>query len=276
VGSVRRFAGRLVVVTGAGSGIGRETALAFAERGATIVAADIDAGGAARTVELCEVLGAAAHAFTVDVGDPDAMEGFAKAIEADLGVPDIVVNNAGIGMAGAMLDTSVADWERVLDVNLWGVIHGSRLFGRMMAERGEGGHIVNTASAAAFMPSRSLPAYATSKAAVLMLSECLRAELAADGIGVSAICPGIVDTGITMSTRFVGVSDDEQQRRQRDTKRLYQRRNFTPDRVAEAIVRAVERNEAVVPVAIEAKVMQLGSRFAPGLVRRLAQIDAAP
>ena len=188
--------GWLVVVTGAGSGIGRATCLAFAEQGAVVVAADIDGVTAARTAELARLVGAPdARAFTVDVGDADAMERFAKEVDAELGVPDVVVNNAGIGIAGGVLATSVDDWERILRVNLWGVIHGSRLFAAQMAARGEGGHIVNVASAAAFVPSRTLPAYATTKAAVLMLSECLRAEVGGLGIGVSAICPGLIDTG---------------------------------------------------------------------------------
>jgi NAD(P)-dependent dehydrogenase (short-subunit alcohol dehydrogenase family) len=265
--------GKVVVVTGAGSGIGRHTALAFAERGAEVVAADIDGAAAERTALLCGDLGAAAHAHPVDVGDAEAMEALAKVVERDLGGADVVVNNAGIGLAGGLLDTTTDDWERVLRVNLWGVIHGSRLFGQQMTARGEGGHIVNVASAAAFTPSRSYPAYATSKAAVLMLSECLRAELAGDDIGVTAICPGIVDTGIVTATRFVGVSATEQDRRRTRTKRLYALRAFGPERVADAIVRAVEHDRAVVPVAAEARVSRVVSRLAPGLSRRLARLD---
>ncbi|HEY3142542.1 MAG TPA: SDR family oxidoreductase [Acidimicrobiales bacterium] len=265
--------GKVVVVTGAGSGIGRQTSLAFAERGAEIVAADIDADAAARTATLCRDLGAPATHHQVDVGDAEAMEALAKAVERDHGGADIVVNNAGIGMAGPLLDTSTEDWERVLRVNLWGVIHGSRLFGQQMSARGEGGHIVNVASMAAFTPSRSYPAYATSKAAVLMLSECLRAELADASIGVTAICPGVVNTGIVSATRFVGVGDAEQQRRRTVTNRLYARRGFTPEKVADAIVRSVDRNRPVVPVALEAQVMRLVSRLAPRTTRRLARID---
>lgn len=270
----RSFVGKLVVVTGAGSGIGRETALAFASRGAEVVAADIDPDGAARTANLARLLGASAHHHQVDVGDADAMESFAKGVENDIGVPDVVVNNAGIGMGGPILDTEVADWERVLHVNLWGVIHGCRLFGRQMVARGEGGHIVNVASGAAFSPGRAFPAYATTKAAVLMLSESLRTELAPHGIGVSAICPGIVDTGIVTRTAFVGVGAEEQQRRRDSIQRLYRRRRLPPSKVATAIVRAVRRNEAVVTVGPEAGLARLVYRLSPGLARRIGSIDA--
>jgi len=267
--------GKVVVVTGAGSGIGRQTALAFADRGAEVVAVDIDGEAAARTALLCRDLGVVATHHRVDVGDAEAMEALAKLVSHDHGGADVVVNNAGIGMAGGVLDTSVDDWERILRVNLWGVIHGSRLFARQMVDRGEGGHIVNVASAAAFTPSRGLPAYSTTKAAVLMLSECLRGELADADVGVTAICPGVVNTGIVTTTRFVGVGEGEEARRQRVTKRLYARRGFGPEKVADAIVRAVDRDSAVVPVTPEAHLARFVQRFAPGVSRRLARIDPA-
>jgi len=271
---VRPFAGRLVLVTGAGSGIGRATALAFAEAGARVLAVDIDAAAAERTAELARLCGAPAWALTADVADAAAMEQLDRTVAADHGVVDVLVNNAGIGVAGGFLDTSVEEWRRVLDVNLWGVLHGCRLMGRRMVERGQGGHIVNVASAAAFSPSRTLPAYSTSKAAVLMLSECLRAELASQGVGVTAICPGFVATGITRTTRFVGRSADEQERLRERSTRLYRRRNYPPERVAAAILRAVTRDAAVVPVTVEARAMHLLSRAAPGVLRALAKLDA--
>ncbi|MFK4146165.1 SDR family oxidoreductase [Streptomyces sp. NPDC004065] len=269
-----RFAGQLVLVTGAGSGIGRATALAFAEAGARVVAVDLDARAASRTAELARRAGApAAWPETVDVSDEQAMQRLAEKSAAEYGVVDVLVNNAGIGLAGSFFDHTPQDWRRVLDVNLWGVIHGCRLFGGQMAERGQGGHIVNVASAAAYQPSRALPAYSASKAAVLMLSECLRAELAGRRIGVTAVCPGFVDTAITSTARFAGVDAREEKRRQRRAARLYGLRGYPPEKVAAAVLRAVVRDEAVVPVTAEARLFHALSRFGPRMRRRLARLD---
>ncbi|UGY92500.1 SDR family oxidoreductase [Streptomyces gobiensis] len=268
-----RFGGQLVLVTGAASGIGRATAFSFAEAGARIIAVDRDAEGAARTADMARLIGAPdAWGEAVDVTDEQAMEKLADKVAAEYGVLDVLVNNAGIGLSGSFLDTTAEDWRKVLDVNLWGVIHGCRLFGKQMAERGQGGHIVNTASAAAYQPSRDLPAYSTSKAAVLMLSECLRAELAGQGIGVSAICPGFVNTNITATARFTGVNQQEEKRRQAKASRLYGMRNYPPEKVADAVLRAVVRNQAVVPVTPEARGAHLLSRFSPRALRAIARV----
>ncbi|MDQ1046951.1 SDR family oxidoreductase [Streptomyces sp. V4I2] len=269
-----RFGGQLVLVTGAGSGIGRATAFAFAEAGARVVAVDRDAEAAVRTAELSRLLGAPeAWAETVDVSDEQAMEKLAEKVAAEYGVVDVLVNNAGIGLSGSFFDTAPKDWKKVLDINLWGVIHGCRLFGKQMADRAQGGHIVNTASAAAYQPSKALPAYSTSKAAVLMLSECLRAELAGQGIGVTAVCPGFVNTNITSTARFAGVDAAEEKRLQKRTARLYGLRNYPPEKVADAILRAVARNEAVVPVTPEARGAHLMSRFTPRVLRAIARLE---
>ncbi|MGH3937898.1 MAG: SDR family oxidoreductase [Pseudonocardiaceae bacterium] len=267
-----RFEDTLVVITGAGSGIGRACALEFAERGAEVVVTDIDQQTAERTAVLARTLGPGAHPYPLDVSDGDAVEKFATVLRDAHGTPDIVINNAGIGMAGPFLDTTVADWERVIDVNLWGVIHGCRVLGRLLVEGGVGGTIVNIASAAAYLPSRALPAYATTKAAVLALSQCLRGELAQYGVGVVAVCPGFVHTNITSTTRFVGLNTTEERAIQQRATELYGRRHFTPDRAAREILRAVERNAAIAPVTPEAKIGLLASRLTPGLVRALARI----
>ncbi|MFC4081578.1 SDR family oxidoreductase [Amycolatopsis samaneae] len=271
-----RFANKLVVITGAGSGIGRATALAFADEGADVVITDINANAAAETAKLLLDKGVAVGEYTVDSSDGEAVERFAELVRAEFGVPDIVVNNAGIGMSGSFLDTSEKDWEKVIDVNLWGVIHGCRAFAAQMVERAEGGQIVNLASAAAYLPSKILSAYATTKSAVLTLSVCLRAELAAEGIGVTAICPGIVKTNITDTTRFVGVDAEEQRRRQRASSKLYARRGFGPEKVARDILKAAERNTAIAPSTPEAKAALVLSRLTPGLLRAAAKLDVTP
>lgn len=269
-----RFGGQLVLITGAGSGIGRATAFAFAEAGARVVAVDRDAEAAARTAEMSRLIGAPeAWAETTDVSDEQAMEELAEKVHHAYGVVDVLVNNAGIGLSGSFFTTTTDDWRKVLDVNLWGVIHGCRLFGARMAERGQGGHIVNIASAAAYQPSRALPAYSTSKAAVLMLSECLRAELAGQDIGVTAICPGLVNTGITATARFTGVDEAEERRRRQSSARLYGLRNYPPEKVASAVLDAVTHNRAVVPVTPEARGTHFLSRFMPGALRRIARVD---
>ncbi|MFI0229027.1 SDR family oxidoreductase [Streptomyces sp. NPDC017086] len=269
-----RFAGQLVLITGAGGGIGRATAFSFAEAGARVIAVDRDAEAATRTAELCRLAGAPeAWAEPADVSDEQAMEKLAETVHRAYGVLDVLVNNAGIGLSGSFFTTTADDWRKVLDVNLWGVIHGCRLFGARMAERGQGGHIVNIASAAAYQPSRALPAYSTSKAAVLMLSECLRAELAGQGIGVTAVCPGFVNTGITSTARFTGVDEAEQRRRQQRSARLYGLRNYPPEKVADAILDAVVHDRPVAPVTPEARGAHLLSRFAPGLLRRIARVE---
>jgi short-subunit dehydrogenase len=204
------------------------------------------------------------------------MEQLANRVLGEHGVPDVVVNNAGIGVAGPFVQTAIEDLNRIVGVNVMGVIYGCRLFGRALVERGQGGQLVNTASMAAFTPSKDLGTYAATKAAVLMLSESLRAELAPHGIGVTAVCPGFIATNITRATRYVGVSDAEQGRLSDRVSRLYERRNFTPDRVAAEVVEAIGRNRPVAVITPEAKAMRVLSRFAPALVRRLAGLDVLP
>jgi short-subunit dehydrogenase/pimeloyl-ACP methyl ester carboxylesterase len=271
-GGVEQLRDRLALITGAGSGIGAATARELAGHGATLLLVDRDGDAVARTAQTLS----GAYTFVCDVADEQAMERLADAVIGEHGAPQIVVNNAGIAVAGSFLDTGFEDWRRILGVNLMGVVHGSRLFGRAMVERGEGGQIVNTASAAAFSPSRSLAAYSASKAAVLMLSECLRAELGPCGIGVTAVCPGIVATNITRSTRYVGHADQDQRRLADYATGMYKRRNFTAEQVAKEIVAAIGADLPVAVVTPEAKVMRALARFAPGVLRRLAGLEALP
>ncbi len=175
--------GATALVTGAGSGIGRATALALAERGATVLCADIDAGGAEKTAAACEEHGApAAAAHAVDVRDRDALQALADEVHGTHGPLGILVNNAGVGMSGRFNDMSEQDWEWIRSVNLDGVINGCAVFAPKMVEAGRG-HVVNVSSGLGYIPTATEPAYCTTKAAVLALSQCLRADWAGSGVG---------------------------------------------------------------------------------------------
>ena len=271
-GGLDQLRGRLALVTGAGSGIGRATAAALKEHGARVLLVDRDQGALARAGAQI----GAADTFMCDVSDEREMERLCAHVLSRFGVPDVVVNNAGVGVAGPLLETSSREWRRVIGVNLMGVVHGCRLFGRALVERGEGGHIVNLASAAAFQPAKDLPAYAATKAAVLMLSECLRAELSPHGIGVTAVCPGFVRTNITRAAHYAGRGEAQQRLVAERVTRLYERRNYGPERVATEILHAIGADAPVAVVTPEARVMRALSRFAPSLRRRVAALDTLP
>ncbi|WP_280492858.1 SDR family oxidoreductase [Nocardia asiatica] len=268
--SARPFDDQLVVITGGGSGIGRATALALARRGAEIALSDIDLAAAKETAELIAAENGVAHAYRLDVADEDEMRSHAATVLRDHGVPDILINNAGIGQAGGFFETSSADFDRVMRINLGGVVNGCRAFGPAMAERGLGGHIVNLSSMAAYSPQQGFSAYSTSKSAVFMFSDCVRAELAARGISVHTICPGIVHTNIVARTRFSGVSAEEEKRKQERYDNLYRMRRYGPEKVAEQIVRALQRDRSIVPVTPEAHLQYHFGRLAPAVVRFLA------
>jgi NAD(P)-dependent dehydrogenase (short-subunit alcohol dehydrogenase family) len=263
------FADRIVVVTGAGSGIGRAVALGFAANGAQVVAADIDLESARRTCAVIESHDVSGLAVRVDVASAGDMEQFAAWVRAEVGVPDVVVNNAGIAMIGPSLEHTEADWDRIVGVNLLGVARGCRLFGAQMVQRGTGGHLVNIASVAAWAPTTALPAYSATKAGVRMLSQCLRAELASSGIGVTAICPGFTSTAIARAAHYAGTPAATEDKVREAVAGALARRKFPPEKVALAVMRAVLANKAVVPVNSEAWVTYALSRLSPALLARI-------
>jgi len=259
-----RFDDKSVLVTGAGSGIGRETALLFAARGATLFLCDVDESGLKETALEARRSGGGVHAHVVDVSRRDAMAAFASAVHEKVPAVDVLVNNAGVGLSGGVLDTDLDDWEWVISINLWGVIHGLHHFVPSMVRRKKGGHVVNVASAAGFMATPDLAAYGTTKYAVVGLSEALRSELLPHGIGVSVICPGIVNTKIVQTARLKGSGVSRGA-----LVELYQRRNYGPEKVASAILGAVIKNRAIVPVTPEAWVAYSLKRAMPEATQSL-------
>lgn len=264
------IAGSVAVVTGAGSGIGRATALALVDGGATVACADIDMDAAEKTAAACEERGGRASGHHVDVADRNAVQALSDAVAAAHGRVEVVVNNAGVGMSGRFADMSAADWTWIRSVNLDGVVNGCAVFGPLLLAAGHG-HVVNVSSALGYTITATEPAYVTTKAGVLALSQCLRADWAAEGVGVTAVCPGVIDTPIIDHTRFVGELDTAETRAR--TRRLF-RRGHRPEQVAAAIVDAIERDRAVVPVGFEARLGWLLHRFGPlGVQQALARMS---
>jgi NAD(P)-dependent dehydrogenase (short-subunit alcohol dehydrogenase family) len=249
---MRNFNGKVVAVTGAASGIGREIALAFARRGAALAIADIDVAGMEGVREELDVLGSDTYAQAVDVSLAEQVKDFCDGVYREMGRVDVLCNNAGVAVGGNFEDMTLDDLWWLVGVNLWGVIHGCHFFYPRMIAQG-GGHIVNTASAAGLIPFPSLALYSSTKHGVVGLSETLRAEAALHGIGVTVICPGVIATDIVQRSRIVSGSKRSTPGDMAVTMdRILKTRGYGPERVAAAALRAVERNRGVVRVAPEA------------------------
>ncbi len=263
---------KIAVVTGAGSGIGRATALALAEQGAIVVATDVQESSARKTAEDINRKGQNAHAFQLDVSDYGQMEDLAQRVEHSIGVPSLLVNNAGIAVAGLFLDTSLESWQRIMSINVMGVVHGCRAFLPSMVRSGEAGHVVNISSAAGYTAAQKMSAYCTTKFGVIGFSESLRAEMASHGIGVTAICPGIINTNIVKAGVFE-IPGEDMEAKKASIDKFYEKRNYTPERAAAAIVKAIRRNRAIAPVTPEAWVFYYAKRWVPWAVRWSARFD---
>jgi 2-hydroxycyclohexanecarboxyl-CoA dehydrogenase len=260
-----KIKGSRIVITGAGSGIGEATALRAAKAGATeVVCVDINLASAEATAAACEGAGGTSSAWHCDVADRAAVQQLAEAIETERGPVDVLVNNAGVGIGGPFLQASVEDWDWLIGINLSGVAYGCHAFGAAMVKRGSG-HVVNIASGAAYIMSRDMAAYCASKAGVVAFSRCLRADWASSGVGVSAICPGVINTPIAGATRMVG----ELAERQDKVVRAF-RFGHSPDLVAKAILKATEHNTELQPVGFESELAYRLLPFVPGPIRGLA------
>ena len=190
------FRGRVAVITGGGGGIGAAMAAAFAARGARIVLADVDAEAMERVAATLPLRRTEVLTIPTDVTRLESVRGLAAAAAERFGGVHIICNNAGVATFGEVADATHADWEYTMSVNFWGVVHGVEAFLPLLLAQDAGGHIVNTASMAGLVGMRWLGVYCASKFAVVGLSEALHRELADRGIGVSVLCPMIVQTGI--------------------------------------------------------------------------------
>jgi NAD(P)-dependent dehydrogenase (short-subunit alcohol dehydrogenase family) len=259
------FAGKAAIVTGGGSGIGAAIARALAARGAAVVIADIDEPDAKSVVGTIVAAGGQASVAVVDVRDAVAVADLVSQTVTEHGELGLMFNNAGIAVGGLAEQLTLDHWDRVIDINLSGVVHGVHAAYPVMLRQGHG-HIVNTASLAGLVPGPGLAPYVAAKHAVVGLSLSLRAEGASRGVRVSAVCPGFVDTPllgrVNPGLPQTEMGADAAARAQRLGK-LYQ-----ADALAQDVLRGVERNRALIVAPRSARVAWRVARYAPGLAMR--------
>lgn len=258
---------KVAVVTGGASGIGRALGAALAQRGASVVLADIDDIGAKGAAdEIAADTGAAVSGAALDVRDPVAYAELVGQVAADRGRIDLLFNNAGIGVGGEVAELTLEHWDRVIDINLRGVVHGVAAAYPVMIRQGHG-HIVNTASLAGLLPSPLLVPYATTKHAVVGLSTSLRGEAARHGVRVSVVCPGIIDTPIWDKFEQVDLPAVPSVRRGIEAARsTLLRRAYPASSLAEDILAGVARNRPVIVAPTHARLAWRVYRLVPRLV----------
>lgn len=261
------------VVTGGASGIGRALAEALVARGDTVVLADVDPAVGAVATALTEQGPGRATSAVVDVRDADAVRDLVESAYRDHGRLDLVFNNAGIGVGGPVEQLTLDHWNRAIDVNLRGVIHGVHAAYPIMIAQGFG-HIVNTASGLGLVAMPMLGPYVTTKHAVVGLSLSLRAEAEAYGVRVSVVCPGVIETPILDKGNPGDLATLEHAV---DGRAFLEKldRPYPAAALAADVLRGIARNDAVITAPRSMTVAALLQRLAPGLVRRRAAQQAA-
>ncbi len=250
---------RTAIITGAGGGIGRELSVAMAKRGVHVVACDLKAEAAEETAARITGAGGSSTARALNVADEKAFTSLAEEIRTDRGSIDYLFNNAGIGIGGEARDFSLDDWRSVIDVNLYGVIHGiSAIYPGMVAQGS--GHIVNTASLDGLVPYPNHISYTASKYAVVGLSMALRIEAAPLGVKVSVVCPARVKTSIFETSRVINAD------REKLLKIANAAPGITPETCAKRIIAAMDRNEDIILPSAYARFSWQLERMSPRLV----------
>jgi short-subunit dehydrogenase len=259
--SVANLRNKQVLITGGAAGIGYETALAFSRCGANILLTDLDASALESSAAEIRKLGVECRTWVVNASDEAAMQELADEVTAAVGALDVLVNNAGIGFAGPFVKTPMSAWRRVMEVNLMGVVYGCAFFLPKMLEAGGKRHIVNVASAAGLGPIGGLSAYVASKHAVVGLSDTMAQELAGTSVGVTMVCPGIINTAIVrMGPMYTaGVSQEQVDQ----IVRHYKEHGCHPKVVADQILDAVQTGKGFVTPGPTASMTHYARKLLP-------------
>ena len=258
---------RYALITGAASGLGRALAVRLARDGWHVAVCDRDDEGCRETVSLVEQAGGTAQAERLDVTVPAEWEDLRDRLRGQWELIDLVVNNAGVSGAGEVGRFPLADWRWIVDVNLFGAIHGCHYFVDWLAENPHGAHIVNTASMAATVSAPTMGGYNVSKAAIVSLSETLYAELLPRGVGVTVLCPGFVGTNLLSGGRW------QRPALRRRAERLVAKARLTADDVAEATLRAMRRRQLYVVLPLRGRIFWRLKRLLPqGFMKCVARL----
>ena len=264
---------KLVLVTGAGSGIGRETAIAFAEQGSSLILVDLNASGLVESKQKVEELGAQCASYIADISSDTAMTELASKVHNRFGALDVLVNNAGIAYLGSFLATPYSKWQEIINVNLLGTVLGCQHFLPYMLKADGARHIVNVASVAGIAPAVNMSAYAASKHAVMGFSDSLNLELSNTSVRVSVICPGIINTPISNpSPSNVGANITSAQIKYLGE--FYRAQGVHPRVVGDSIVEAVRRGKGLVLVGPYSGLLYLLRRISRVLQQRVILSDA--
>lgn len=249
------FREAVVIVTGAASGLGRALCEEMARRGAVVVVTDVDEAGARAVADGIAAAGGRASAAALDVRQGDAVRRVVEETAAAHGRLDYLFNNAGLAVVGQVQELQPEHWQKILDVNLWGVIHGVAAAYPIMVRQGSG-HIVNTASAAGLLGIPCSTPYATTKSAVVGLSQNLRAEAADLGVKVSALCPAYIQTRIFDAATYAAGTPQ-------DALRLVPFKFLPVDDAVRRILRGVERNQGLIVLPFYARLLWWLTRLWP-------------
>lgn len=258
---------RVAVITGAGSGIGRELALELARRGASIAAVDVRPEGIEETARLVRAMGRNVSTHVVDVSDADQMMALPDQVVAVHGTCHIVINNAGVTSAGAFEKETLTDLHWIVDINVWGVVHGCHAFLPLLLAQDEA-HIVNVSSMVGLMGLPHNAIYALTKGAVRSFSESLRAELVATNVGLTTVFPGAHRTGITEGAR----GSQRAMLADLGRSRFAALGMRSPARLARRVVNAIEKDRARVIAGPDAHALDLWARVAPGRIGPLGHL----